>query len=140
MLHVVFLCLAVAECTSGDFLQRITPSTTPHNVDSLKNYNISKLHVIYPMRRYRSPQLGPVPDSVQAPVPDSVLDSVLDSVQAPVPYSVQAPILHNHLETGTYMTYVHPVHLTNHWRRRVSMRDGVDAMMDSLLSVRRLPV
>ena len=124
MLHVVFLCLAVAECTSGDFLQRITPSPTPHNVDSLKNYNISKLHVIYPMRRYRSPQLGPVPDSVQAPVPDSV----------------QAPILHNHLETGTYMTYVHPVHLTNHWRRRVSMRDGVDAMMDSLLSVRRLPV
>lgn len=140
VLIFLWLGLILADCTSGVFLQRITSSPPPYSVDDLKNGSTTRywFDVIYPMRRSQS--LGAMQDSLlqHAPLKDTPQQN--PRLQSPIQQdSRHQDSHHHHLETGTYMTYVHPVHLTNPWRRRASMRDGVDAMMDRLLSVRRLP-
>lgn len=114
-----------AVCALADWGRQHTVSRhAPSNTSKLKRASPEprwqdprwlELDVIYPVRRYQSshhsPPLGPLLDS----------------------------------ETPTY---VHPVHLTkagnahikpNPTNNNFAMRKGVDAMMDTLLSVRRLP-
>ena len=112
MTHMRLALLILLFGASGAILQRRASTPPPFNVDTAggsKPYNTSSLADVIYPTRYHSPPLGPLHD---------LASYVLDR----------------------HPTYAHPVHLTRlSERSRFSMRRGVDAMMDRLLSIRRLP-